>query len=120
MNGWFNKVATGCARFTGQPAMLIACVFLSALGILAYVSGDEHFLGGANLALSIVTLLLLPILQATQNRDGAALQAKLDELIKVNHDARNTLIGLENRSEEEIQRMRAVVEESAERIAKKD
>ncbi|WP_022683494.1 low affinity iron permease family protein [Sphingobium bisphenolivorans] len=120
MRDWFNRVATGCARFTGQPPMLITCMVISVLGILAYVSGDEHFLGGANLALSIVTLLLLPILQASQNRDGAALQAKLDELIKVNHDARNALIGLENRSEAEIERMRAVVEEGVERAGLDD
>ena len=111
MKEWFHRIATGCARFTGQPGMLMACVGISAVGVLAYASGDNHFLGGANLVISILTLLLLPILQATQNRDGAALQAKIDELIKVNHDARNALIGLENRSEEEIERMRAVEEQ---------
>lgn len=102
MAGLFNRIATGCARFSGRPSMLMACMIISGLGVLAYVSGDDHFFGGANLAISIVTLLLLPILQATQNRDGAALQAKIDELIKLNHDARNTLIGLENRSEERL------------------
>lgn len=120
MKEWFHRVATGCARFSGQPGMLAACLGISLAGIVAYASGDDHFLGGANLAISILTLLLLPILQATQNRDGAALQAKIDELIKVNHDARNPLIGLENRSEEEIERVRAAVEESAERLRKKD
>jgi low affinity Fe/Cu permease len=55
-------------------------------------------------------LLFLPILQATQNRDGAALQAKLDELIKVNKEARNDLIGIEDRDEEEIEEMRAAPE----------
>jgi low affinity Fe/Cu permease len=62
---------------------------------------------GANLAISVVTLLLLPVLQATQNRDGAALQAKIDELIKSSSEARDALIGLENRSEAEIERVRA-------------
>ena len=50
--------------------------------------------------------MLLPILQATQNRDGAALQAKIDELIKATGKARDDLIGLENRSEEEIEHIR--------------
>lgn len=120
MKAWFHRIATGCARFTGQPGMLMACLGISVIGVLAYASGDDHFLGGANLAISILTLLLLPILQATQNRDGAALQAKIDELIKVNHDARNALIGLENRSEEEIERMRAEVAESADRLRHKN
>ena len=120
MKAWFNRVTTGCARFSGQPGMLIACLAISLIGVLAYISGDDHFFGGANLIISIVTLLLLPILQASQNRDGAALQAKIDELIKVNSEARNGLIGLENRSEEEIERMRTAVEESAERLGKAD
>ena len=54
----------------------------------------------------IVTLLLLPILQATQNRDGAALQAKLDELIRATSHARNDLMGLERESEKEIEHKR--------------
>ena len=90
--------------------MLALCLVLSTLGIAAYVAGDELFISGTNLAISVVTLLLLPILQATQNRDGAALQAKLDELIKTNADARDALIGLEKRSEEEIESVRAAVE----------
>jgi low affinity Fe/Cu permease len=53
-------------------------------------------------------LLFLPILQATQNREGAALQAKLDELIKANKEANNQLIGLESREEEEIEELRPV------------
>lgn len=99
--------------------MLVVCIILSLVGVAAYLSGDEHFLGGANIAISIVTLLLLPILQATQNRDGAALQAKIDELIKVNHEARNVLIGLENRSEEEIEALRADEERAAVRATSK-
>lgn len=99
--------------------MLVVCIILSLVGVAAYLSGDEHFLGGANIAISIVTLLLLPILQATQNRDGAALQAKIDELIKVNHEARNALIGLENRSEEEIEALRAEEERAAVRATSK-
>ena len=102
----FERFTTGCARFSGRPSMLLACIVLAVIGVAAYASGDDHFINGANLSISIVTLLLLPILQATQNRDGAALQAKLDELIKSNSDARNALIGLERRGEAEIERMR--------------
>ncbi|CAM3191094.1 Low affinity iron permease [Sphingomonas antarctica] len=87
--------------------MLVLCIGLATLGIASYLSGDDHFLNGANLAISVTTLLILPILQATQNRDGAALQAKIDELIKSNENARDALIGLEKRSEEEIERVRA-------------
>ena len=50
--------------------------------------------------------MLLPVLRATQNRDGAALQAKIDELIKSNDKARDDLIGLENRDEQTIEKIR--------------
>lgn len=106
MKKLFDRFSTGCARFTGRPAMLLICLALALAGIASYISNNEHLVGGANLAISIVTLLLLPILQATQNRDGAALQAKIDELIKVNSEARDSLIGLENRDEAEIERVR--------------
>ena len=86
--------------------MFLLCLTLTALGVLSYIHGDEKFIAGANLSISVVTLLLLPILQATQNRDGAALQAKIDELIKASRKARDDLIGLENRDEEEIEAIR--------------
>lgn len=100
----FDRFTTGCARFVGRPTM--PCIAISATGFVAYASGSEHLLGGANLAINVLTLLILPILQATQNRDGAALQAKLDELIKTSQTACDTLIGLENRSSEEIETVR--------------
>jgi low affinity Fe/Cu permease len=86
--------------------MLILCLLLGAAGVLAFLSKDEFFISGTNLTISIVTLLILPILQATQNRDGAALQAKIDELIKASAKARDDLIGLEQRGENEIASIR--------------
>ena len=106
MQNFFDRFTTGCARFAGRPLMLGLCLVLAATGIAAYLSEDDLFIAGANLSISVVTLLLLPILQATQNRDGAALQAKIDELIKASSKARNELIGLENRDEQEIERVR--------------
>ena len=102
----FDRFTTGCARFAGRQTMLMICILLGATGVIAFTSRDEIFISGANLTISIVTLLLLPILQATQNRDGAALQAKIDELIKASSKARDDLIGLENRDEHEIESIR--------------
>jgi low affinity Fe/Cu permease len=103
---FFESFTTGCARFVGRPLMMLICVLLGVAGVGAYVSGNDHLLNGANLSISVLTLLFLPILQATQNRDGAALQAKLDELIKTHADARDELIGLERRGEREIEALR--------------
>lgn len=106
MGGLFERFTTGCARFAGRPSMFGLCLLLALSGVVAFVSGQNLLINGANLAISVVTLMLLPILQATQNRDGAALQAKIDELIKATEKARDDLIGLENRSEEEIEHIR--------------
>ena len=86
--------------------MFIFCLIIAALVVVALSSHDELWISRAHLAISLLTLLLLPILQAAQNRDGAALQAKLDELIKSDFAARNAMIGVENRSEDEIEQMR--------------
>src|SRR5437763_17145953 len=86
--------------------MLMLCLTLAILSLWAFARGGNTLNNGTNLAINVLTLLFLPILQATQNRDGAALQAKLDELIKANKEARNDFIGLEDPPEEEIEELR--------------
>ena len=55
-----------------------------------------------NTGTTIVTFLMVFVIQNTQNRDTQALQLKLDELIRVNTAARNSLMGLEEKSESEV------------------
>lgn len=59
-----------------------------------------------NTGTTIVTFLMVFLIQNTQNRDGAALQAKLDELIRASHDARNAYMGIETLGEDELAKMR--------------
>jgi low affinity Fe/Cu permease len=59
-----------------------------------------------NTSTSVITFLMVFVIQNTQNRDGAAIQAKLDELIRVSA-AGNTLIGIETLTQEEIEEIRA-------------
>src|ERR1700721_3955757 len=59
-----------------------------------------------NTGTTIVTFLMVFVIQNTQNRDGAAIQAKLDELLRVSK-ARNSLIGIETLTQEEIEEIRA-------------
>ena len=108
MGSFFHRFTAQLARFIGRPLMLVFCLALAGGSIAAYASHDSLLIDGTNLAINVLTLLFLPVLQATQNRDGAALQAKLDELIKVNKEARNDLIGIEDRDEEEIEELRAL------------
>ncbi len=107
MSTAFHHLTAALARSIGRPLMLFICLLLAVGSVAAYASRDDLLINGTNLAINVLTLLFLPILQATQNRDGAALQAKLDELIKVNKEARNDLIGIEDRDEDEIEEMRA-------------
>lgn len=86
--------------------MMAVCIVLAAFSFWSFFRGSDLLINGTNLAINVLTLLFLPILQATQNRDGAALQAKLDELIKVNKEARNDLIGIEDLDEEKIEQIR--------------
>jgi low affinity Fe/Cu permease len=90
--------------------MMLVCLLLAGISLWSFLRGSESLINGTNLAINVLTLLFLPILQATQNRDGAALQAKLDELIKVNKEARNDLIGIEEFDEARIEELRAVSE----------
>jgi len=58
-----------------------------------------------NIAISIVTLLMVFVLQNTQNRDSAALHLKLDEIVQAESDARDDVAGVESKSEPEIREL---------------
>lgn len=59
-----------------------------------------------NTGTTIITFLMVFLIQSTQSRDTRALHLKLDELIRVNKEARNTLVNLEDMSEAEIQKVK--------------
>jgi low affinity Fe/Cu permease len=60
-----------------------------------------------NTGTTIVTFLMVFVIQNAQNRDTQALQLKLDELIRVNMEARNSLMGLEEKSESEVENIKS-------------
>ncbi len=59
-----------------------------------------------NTGTTIITFLMVFLIQNSQNRDGAALQAKLDELIRVTKEARNDFVGIESKPEKVLEEMR--------------
>ena len=92
----FMGFATQVARRTGsQWAMVIAAVLVLVSLALAGIETT-------NLLISIVTLLMVFVLQNTQNRDSAAIHLKLDEIVTVEPAARDHIRGTEQRSAEEI------------------
>ena len=92
--------STQVARWAGNHwAFLIAAVLVvSSLTIF----GIEV----TNIAISIGTLLIVMLLQNTQNRDSAALHLKLDEMVRVEPEARDDIQGVEKRPAEEIEELR--------------
>jgi low affinity Fe/Cu permease len=68
-----------------------------------------------NTGTTIITFLMVFLIQNTQNRDSEALQVKLDELIRATHGAQNALLDLEELEEEELDRIKAGYEKIAER-----
>jgi low affinity Fe/Cu permease len=67
-----------------------------------------------NTGTTIVTFLMVFLIQNAQNRDTQALQLKLDELIRVNEAARNSLVGLEQKSQSEVENAKAAFADIAE------
>ena len=65
-----------------------------------------------NTGTTIVTFLMVFLIQNAQNRDGAAIQAKLDELIRAVGHARNEFIGIEHLTEQELDEIRSALEKA--------
>ena len=85
-------------------AFMIALAVVLAWGIsgpLFHFSDSWQLV--INTGTTIVTFLMVFLIQATQNRDGKAIQLKLDELIRAQRSARNVFASLENASERELQ-----------------
>ena len=97
-------------------------VFLLALFLIAGWAASGPFFGFSdtwqlviNTGTTIVTFLMVFLIQNSQNRDGAAIQAKLDELIRVS-TARNSFVGIERLTDEELDDIRARCEHLALRL----
>ena len=114
MNEMFSKFATAVARQSGRPTVFaLACALLLVWAASGpFVGFSENWQLIINTATTIITFLMVFLIQNTQNRDGAALQAKLDELIRVG-EAENRFIGIEHLSESEVEQFRALCEKAA-------
>jgi low affinity Fe/Cu permease len=109
---WFSRgftvVANVTARAAGHPlAFLACCAVIIIWGLSGPAFGySETWQLVINTGTTIITFLMVFLIQNTQNRDGAALQAKLDELIR-SSSAGNAFIGIENLTQEEVDEFRA-------------
>jgi thiamine-phosphate pyrophosphorylase len=112
MDQFFTRIAGRIAGWAGQPLAFIVAITLMVVWALSgpvFHYSDTWQLV-VNTATTIVTFLMVFLIQNAQNRDAAAMQAKLDELIRAMADARNQFIGIEHRTDSEIQRIRTDLE----------
>jgi low affinity Fe/Cu permease len=106
-NEWFSRFAHETARLSGKPVVFIAAVIVVAVwaasGPLFHYSDTWQLV--INTSTTIITFLMVFLIQNTQNRDTMALQVKLAELIIAVQGAHNRLAIAEDLSEEELERL---------------
>jgi low affinity Fe/Cu permease len=112
MDKLFTRVATLIATAAGQPlafllAMSIVIVWAVTGPLFAYSDTWQLVI---NTGTTIVTVLMVFLIQNSQNRDGAAMQAKLDELIRAVEQAREPFIGIEHLTDKQVEDVRAALE----------
>jgi low affinity Fe/Cu permease len=115
MNALFTRIAGEISRYAGRPFTFIAAIVIivgwAASGPLFGFSDTWQLV--VNTGTTIITFLMVFLIQNTQNRDSAALQAKLDELLRAVSNARESkFIGVEHLTDEEIEKLRRELEEA--------
>jgi len=105
----FSRFAKGTARATGHPiAFMVAVLIVLAWAITGPIFGfSDTWQLVINTGTTIATFLMVFLIQNTQNRDSAAVQLKLDELIRAVAGAHNALLDLEELTEDDLARLRA-------------
>jgi low affinity Fe/Cu permease len=114
---WFTRFAKATSREAGRPIAFIVAVGTVLVWIVTgpiFRFGDSWQLV-INTATTIVTFLMVFLIQNTQNRDSEAVQVKLDELLRVTKGAHVALLDLEELEEDELNQIRAGYEELAEK-----
>ena len=118
----FDRFAKATSRLAGHPIAFVAAAGLIVLWIVCgpIFGFSDTWQLVINTATTIVTFLMVFLIQNSQNRDSAAIQLKLDELIRSSRGAHNGLLDLEELSESELEEFRAryvqMAEEAREEI----
>jgi low affinity Fe/Cu permease len=112
MDRLFERVAQAVASWAGRPpAFALAFIIVALWGITGPIFGYSNtWQLVINTGTTIVTFLMVFLIQNAQNRDGSAIQAKLDEIIRATIDARNAFIGIEHLTQIELERIKALIE----------
>jgi low affinity Fe/Cu permease len=109
---WFTDLSKWIAEVAGHPisftfALLTIIVWAATGPVFDYSDTWQLVI---NTGTTIVTFLMVFLIQKTQNRDTQAIHLKLDELIRVTEGARNVMLDLEHMDDENLQRLRDIYE----------
>jgi low affinity Fe/Cu permease len=107
-----NAASRGAGRASTFVLMVLLVLAWAVTGPLFGFSDSWHLV--VNTGTTIVTFLMVFLIQNSQNRDSAAIQVKLDELIRTGQ-VRNSFVGIEHLSEDEIENLRSMSEANAKR-----
>jgi low affinity Fe/Cu permease len=114
-SSWFTRFSKVTAHITGQPVTFcLALLVILAWGItgpLFHFSDTWQLV--VNTGTTIITFLMVFLIQSTQNRDAEAVHIKLDELLRITPGAHNVLLDLEELEESELDRLREVYRQLA-------
>lgn len=112
MDRLFTSIANRVAAFVGQPiAFILALTVVIAWGVSGPLFGySDTWQLVINTGTTIITFLMVFIIQNSQNRDAAAIQAKIDELIRAIEGPRNEFIGIEHLTDKELEQIRTALE----------
>jgi low affinity Fe/Cu permease len=112
---WFSAFATKTAVLTGKPASFLAAATIIAVWAISgpIFNYSDTWQLVINTGTTIVTFLMVFLIQHTQNRDTIALQVKLDELILASKEARNELAAIEDAPEEVLESVKEEMKERA-------
>ena len=122
MRRFFNWFATKTSTAAGQPLTFVTAV---AVIVIWAVTGPIFKFSDTwqliiNTGTTIITFLMVFLIQNSQNRDGAAMQAKLDELLRAVDKAREKFIGIEHLTDQQIELVRTALERYAKDADGKD
>jgi low affinity Fe/Cu permease len=112
MRGLFEALASRIAAAAGRPSAFVLA--LSVVVVWAVTGPLFHWSDTWQLVINtgttVITFLMVFLIQNAQNRDAAAIQAKLDEIIRSIDSARNAFIGIEHLGEEQLEEIRGELE----------